>query len=323
MTVPTYGSIAAYGSGPVARVMKAREAVETVRSYVMGSQAEDISVLAQPYSASAQPSQLILDIPKKATPVGCYVTAGLNTFLVRAVGVNGTVLDVVPAPDGGPISDIAAGEFVRIKPAFTNWAIFREIQSEIDGMSSRDTGLYWPWVLESTDLSWSEGVYSIPDRADGTWPFRMVKAEYLASGSNIYQAFTDAEYQPQNNAIRVFSDPPQVAMYRFTMACYYGQMNSLDTDLSTVGLTAALAGIPMLGAAATMVLGWEGRRTEPMTQGDPRRAAEVAVSSNASLARQWRLQQQAAITQEQSRLAGAYGYRQPMSLGLEQRTSRW
>ena len=306
-------------------VMLANELVETVRSMLTGSQIDEVSVLAAPYTAATD-TTITLQYPKRSVALGSTLTAGLNTFTVMAVDGSGGTITVLPSMDGGPNVNVAQGTIVRIRPQFTTWSIFRELQSEIDSMSSAYVGLYQDWVVDtvSTTLNRSTGIYGIPDRTDGQIPFRLLKAEFLVGGtSELWQTFTDAEYIPQGNGVRVFSDPTQVAAYRFTLAVGFGQMVDLATDVNLIGITNALAGIPMLGAAATMCLGWEGRRVQPVFQGDSRRAAEVQPTSNSNLSRQYRLQQQGAVTEEQARLAKTWGYRQPQLSGSTLGVTRW
>ena len=194
----------------------------------------------------------------------------------------------------------------------------------MDSMNSAYLGLFQPWVIQGVTLNWRTGVYAIPERTDGQYPFRLLKSEYLIAGSTEeWFPFTDAELVRQGNAIHVFSDPPQVANFRFSLAVGFGQMVDLTTDLTTLGVTNALAGIPMLGAAATMCLGWEGRRVQPVFQGDSRRATEVQATSNSALSMRFRQQQQAAITEECARLLKEWGYRQPQQSGNSMGVTRW
>lgn len=296
--------------------MLVREALETVRSMLTGSQIDEISVLANDYDPATDTS-INLRYSKRSVAVGSTVCVGLNTFTVIALGADGTRLDIIPSMDGGPNVAVTSGEVVRIRPQFTNWALYREFQSEIDSMSSRVNGLFTPVVYTADTIDYHSGLYALPDHANG-YPFRLLKTEFLVSGtSQMWVEFTDAEYVRQGNVIRVFSDPPQVTGYRFSLAYPFGQIVDLNTDLETIGVTNPLAGIPINGVASTMALGWEGRRTQPTLQGDSRRPGEVPVTSNASLARQWAARKQEAIAEELARLTAEFGYRQPMSIGYQ------
>jgi hypothetical protein len=303
--------------------MLASEAVETVRSMLSGSQIDEISVLSAPYVAATDTS-LTLQYPKRSVAAGSTVTVGLNTFTVMAIGSDGTSLSVIPSMDGGPNVDAAQSSIVRIRPQFTTWSIFREIQSEIDSLSSAYVGVYQPWIVEASTLDRSGGIYALPDRTDGQYATRILKAEFLVAGvDSLWVPFTDVELVRQGNTIRVFSDPPQVAGYRFSLAVGFVPPSALTDDLVALGITNAISGIPINGAAATMALSWEGRRVQPVFQGDSRRASEVQPTSSSSLARQFRQQQQNAITEEAARLAKEWGYRQPIVSGYTLGVTRW
>jgi hypothetical protein len=298
--------------------MLVREAVETVRSMLTGSQIDEVSVLAAPYDPNTDTS-VTLRYPKRNVSAGSIMSVGMNTFVILSVGSDGSTFEVLPSIDGGPNVAAPENEIVRFRPAFTTWAIFRELQGEINSMSSPDTGLYWPYVYTVDTIDRVSGTYPIPWEEGDSLPMRLLRSEYRVVGTSTSQVFTDAEYQPTWNQVRVFSDPPDASAYSFTLSFPFGQMTDLDTDLSSIGVYGgSLTDIPILGAASTMALGWEGRRTQPNAQGDSRRAGEVPVNSNTSLARQWKARQAETIIQEQSRLMAMFGYRQPQTYGYDQ-----
>lgn len=301
--------------------MLARQAVETVRSMLQGTAIDEVSVLASPYTAATD-TALNLKYAKRNIVPGSTVCADINTFTVMAVSSDGLRLDVLPSMDGGPNLDMVANEIVRIRPKISTWSIFREIQSEIDGLSAPQNGLFWPWRLDHYDLDYTSGIYMLPLSTVGPRPFRLLRSEYRQRGTNLWVPFTDAEYVREANYVHVLSDPQQADAYRFTMAVAFGQMHNLDSELVDIGVTNSMADIPIFGAASTLVLGWEGQRIQPISQGPTRRASEVQVSSSANLSRIYKQRQQEAIVEEQTRNAAAFGYRMQQSYGYEQRITR-
>jgi hypothetical protein len=301
--------------------MLARQAVETVRSMLQGASLDEISVLAAPYTAGTD-TTLTLKYAKRNLVAGSTVCAGLNTFTVMAVSTDGLRLDVLPSADGGPDLDLVVGEIVRVRPKLTTWAIFREIQSEIDSMSAPMNGLFWPWRLDHYDIDYVSGIYTLPLSTDGPRPFRLLRSEFRVRGTDAWVTFTDAEYVREANYVRVLSNVAQADAYRFTMAVAFGQMRNLDSELVDLGVTNSMADIPIFGAASTLALSWEGQRVQPISQGPTRRASEVQVTSNASLSQRFKQRQQEAITEEQSRVLEAFGYRLPLTYGYEQRVIR-
>lgn len=301
--------------------MLVREAVQTVRSMVTGSMMDEVSVLGAPYDPDTDLS-ITLRYAKRNAGQGAVISVGLNTFIVTNVSSDGLTLEVIPSADGGPNVACPENEIVYFRPTFTTWAVVRELQSEIDSMSSPDVGLYQPWTVMASELAWTSGTYEIPVRDDGRYPFRLLRSEYQVRGVGSTQVFTDAEFQITTNSIRVFSDPRDMEGLRFTLALPFGRIVDLSTDYADIGLDQGLTDIPSLGAASTMVLGWEGRRTQPMSQGDTRRAGEVGANTNATLSARWRQRQKDAIESERARLIGMYGYRIPLSYGYEQSVFR-
>ncbi|MGV0949364.1 MAG: hypothetical protein ACOYB3_01740 [Azonexus sp.] len=295
--------------------MIVRDAVSTVRSMVTGALLDEISVLSAPYDPATD-STVSLKYPKRAIAQGSVLCVGLNTFMAMNVSADGGTIEVLPSMDGGPNVASPVGEMVRVRPTFTTWAIFRELQSEIDSMSTPDVGLYWPKEYQFSSLDRVNGTYVLPlPDPETMWPFRLLRSEYRIAGTDAWQTFTEAQFHPETGTIRVFFDPPGAIEYRFSLATTFGQMVTLDDDLTDIGVSNYSADIPMLGAAASMALGWEGRRTQPFSQGDSRRATEVQVGSNASLSRQFVARQKESINSELTRLLNLYGYRQPNTSG--------
>lgn len=294
------------------------DAVATVRSMMTGALLDEVSVLLEPYDPLVN-EQIILKYPKRTIGVGSTLCVGLNTLTVMAVSGDGSTVTVLSGRDGGPKEAVGENEIVLIRPQFTTWSIVREIQSEIDAMSSPDVGLYSAFQFEAStdDLN---GTYVVPAQPDGRLPLRLLKAEYNIEGTDAWQAFTEAEWQPNTNTVRVFfqRDGRRV---RFTMAYPFGEITNLSSTFLDIGVPSELEDIPMLGTAATLALGWEGRRTQPFSQGDARRANEVMPGTNSSLSRQWQARKQERVSEELARLTRLYGWRHPSVTGPT--TDRW
>jgi hypothetical protein len=297
--------------------MLASEAVRTVRSMMTGSLMDEISVLDVAYDPILD-SSITLKYPKRNLSAGAPLSVGLNTFIALSISGDGTVIEVLPSVDGSPNVAAPAGEMVFIRPQFTTYSIFRELQSEIQSMSSVDCGLFATLLMQSDGVNYRDGTYVIApaDIPTGREVIRLVKTEWRISDTDAWQTFAGAEWQHSGQAIRVPSDPPGATEYAFTLATTFGTVVDLTTDLNAdCGVTDAMSDIPMLGACSTLALGWEGRRTQPFAQGDSRRAGEVSVGSNSSLSRTYMAKQQKRISEELARLTGKYGWRQQMTSG--------
>lgn len=292
-----------------------RDAVSTVRSMLTGSLLDEVSLLAEPFDP-AQSEVVRLKYPKRAVSVGSTICVGLNTLQVLNVSADGSELVVLPGADGGPLVACDVNEVVRIRPAFTTWAVVREMQQEIEALSSRDVGLWTPVVFETDTIDWVNGTYTLPPLADPDGSYiRLLKAEYRVWGTDGWTAFTEAEYQPAGGVIRVYWNPSSAAEYRITMARTFGIPQGYDDDLTLLGIGPEVVDIPMLGAASRLALGWEGRRLQPVSQGESRRAGEVQPGTNVSLSRMFALRKQERIAEELARLTGLVGWRQPATSG--------
>lgn len=289
--------------------MLVRDAIAQARSLVTGSMIDEVSVLLTDYNPSTDPT-ITLKYPRKSTQVGTTLSVGLNTLTVMSVSGDGATMEVMPQADGGPAVPVSSNEVVRLKPHFTTWAIYRELANEIQNLSTPDTGLYWVDILEASAIDRVSGMYQIPDRDDGLMPLRLLKAEFRLGGTSAWQTFAEAEYQTATNRIRVFYDPPGLIEYRFHMAYPFGDLTgSLDQELNDIGIYDAIQNIPIFGIASTMAMGWEGRRMQPLAQGDARRPTEVQVGASIGLSRLFAQRQKDEIAGELSRLTRMYGWR--------------
>jgi hypothetical protein len=296
--------------------MTVRDAVSQVRSLVTGSLLDEITLLAQPFH-EATDTTITVKYPKRGLTLGSTICVGLNTMQVLAANGDGSVLSVMAGVDGGPRQDCPANEVVYVKPTITTYAAYREIGNEIQGLSSRNVGLYAVWEYQVSALNRQSGTYPLDGLSPmDTVPFRLLKFEYRYAGTTTWQASSDAEWQQFDNTIRVFQDPPGAIEYRFSLAVPYGALTGdLEQSFADIGITDAQSNIPCLGAAATMALGWAGRRQQPFSQGDSRRAQENPGGSIIQMSQMFRRAQQENINDEVARLAARYTYRQPAISG--------
>ena len=292
--------------------MKAVDLVAQVRSMLLGTLGAEVTLLDGPYDPVE--AKLRFKYSKRGISNGAILSSGLNTFIVLEVNSQGTEAVVLPGADGGPNVPLPDRQLVMIRPRITEWAAFREIQGEARSLSSNLNGLFWPKVLNGP-VDWSNGVYPVPD--DFGDPIRLVRARYQFSGETAWAVMGDTEYQAERRVIRVNATPHAAINVEFTFAMPFDIPTDLDTELDDLGLTGALPDILAMGACATLVRSFEGRRVQPGSQGDTRRSEEVQGGMSASLARQWRGEQQAAINAEHARLAGTYGWQMALPSGGE------
>lgn len=277
--------------------------VAEVRSMLAGSMGDELTTLSEPYIAGA--GLLNFQYPKRAMQAGAVLSIGLNTFYVLEVANSGAQAVVLPSYDGGPDVDAALGAIVRVKPRFTNWAIFRELRQEFSTMSSPSSGLYSAQWFAST-VDWAYGVYDLPDIYGD--PIRLIRSRAKISGTTEWQPINAAEWQPEQRAVKTFDVPDGASLVEFTFAMPFGTPASLEDDLSDLGVPPEAEDIPTISACVSLSLSGESRRVQPFAQGDSRRAEEVSVGSNATLSRQFARTYAERVNQEAARLLSVYGY---------------
>ena len=97
--------------------------------------------------------------------------------------------------------------------------------------------------------------------------------------------------------------------YEFTFGFPFNAPTALDNDCFELGLTEkSQQDIPPLRAAARLALSVEGRRAQPMSQGDSRRPEEVPMTASVTVAREFSREYREAVMAERSRLQALFGF---------------
>lgn len=286
--------------------------VEKTRSMVWGSQMDTLSLLGEPYVPGSGTVVLQENILAPGSAVqGGLLCVGLNTFYILRQSTDGKTLTVIPKADGGPEVAVPSGALVRAKPKATTWSIFREIHDAIADMASPRTGLYRALHYELPRAGFT-GMYSFPqgwfDAA--VQPQKLVGVHYQALANGEWLPIHTAEWNVQQYAVRILSEPEDARTYRFTFAFPYYTPENLTDELFDLGLTEkSTQDIPPLRAAARLALSLEGQRVQPKAQGDSRRPGEVPPRSNAAMSDDWMRAYEEAVRAEASRLRALFPYR--------------
>ena len=284
-----------------------RDMVEETRSMLQGTLADEISILQGAYTPGSGAVQL--QYPKKNLQPGSLISVGLNTFYVLGADASGQNLAVHASADGGPDVAVAGGEVVRIRPRYSTWAIFREIQREIQTMSSPRSGLY-AFGSFTASTNWLNGTYPLPASWAPQQPVKLLMARYKAFGRQWWQRI-EAEWQPDQNMVRIFGVQPRGGSVEFVLSFPYLTPTTLDDVAAALGLNEFTDNIPCLGAAANLSRSGEARRNQTTAQGDSRRPNEVPPGSILGVSREFARQQQEQINDETARLVSMFGYWKP------------
>lgn len=278
-----------------------------------GSQVDEMSVLDVDYNIGDQEVQL--RYPKPNVQPGTMISVGLNSFIVLATKNSGQTFTVFPKADGGPEVDVAHGELIRIRPAYTTWAILRQWNGALTSMSSPVNGITGYGMYESVP-DYVANVYPLPDTAPWTTrsAIRVQMAQYLRIGIDQWVDLNGVHYLANQRTIQVTGATPDAVQLRFLLSFPFDDATSLATDTATLGLTAENEDIPGLGAAQVLALGDEGRRAQPVHQGDPRRAGEVQAGANVGVSRAFGAQFKSRMVEEHARQQSLYPYRLQMAV---------
>jgi len=282
--------------------------VTQTRNMLQGSMTDEFSVLANPYAVTD--TTITLRYPRTKIQPNMVLSCGLNTWYVLDASSDGTTFTILPSTDGSPkvaITDTATS-LVRIKPRYTNWAIFQELSDAIAAVSSPANGVFGVASFEASP-NYVTGYYSLPD----TWTVNPIRLLRVRSKNHMTQAWQDVpsyEWIPENGAVKIFEPQPRASLLEFLFAMPFARPSALTDDLYTaLGMYPEMRDIPTLGAAMMLSLGSEGRRGQLNAQGDSRRAEEVPPGGHTSMSRSFAAHRQARISEEASRLIRLYGYR--------------
>lgn len=240
---------------------------------------------------------------------GAVLSVDLELMYVYAVG--GITAVVKRGYLGSTPAIHATGAMVEVNPSFSDFQIFRALNSEIDSYSSPRHGLF---RMRTVDLTFSAaktgydltGVTDLIDVYDVrysdygsfySWPRvgRWVLARNQATGdfASGFALFIEEGTAP-GRTIRV--------QYKAAFA----PLTTLATDLTTTGLPATAYDIPPLGAAARLVAPREVPRSRIDAQPEPRRAAEVPPGTSRQAAGGLLALRNQRLAEESARLAAHY-----------------
>jgi hypothetical protein len=282
--------------------------VEATRRMLRQSQTDEISVLDQDYAVGDD--KVYLRYPKPNVQQGTIISVGLNTFYVLQVLANGASFTVMPAADGGGEYAVEHGEIIRIRPAFSTFSIFAEWSGALTSMSSPANGLFGYGVFDSAP-DFVSNVYPLP--TTGTWPnvvpIGVASARYHILGSDAWQELDGVEYVNGMRHVRVYGRVPDTDLIHFILTFKFTPPTSLSQTTASLGLSPDNEDIPSYGAAQVLALGDEGRRNQPQSQGDPRRATEVQAGANVGVSRAFGLQFNQRVREEQARQRSLYPIR--------------
>jgi len=290
-----------------------QDSINDLRRMVYGSLPEQINLISQ--SASAGSTTLTLEMGVEGIQKGTLISSGLNVWYVKGVSSQDGEAYVIPGYDGAPSAPVNVGDVVYVRPRMTQWYAFNVINDEIRRLSSPSNGLYsiGRWT-ERVDPSYQ--TYDVPVQARNM--IQLVRVRFRIPGTPDYwMDLPNVAWRWQSE-----SDPPRIILLRnipsateveFTYQAPFHLATALDSDLvDDCRMSESMVDIPALGAAVTLLRTTEARRNQIQTQGDARRAGEVPVTGNSSIASQLDRDYRARVNEEYARLVS----RSPIFKGI-------
>lgn len=253
-----------------------------VRRFLSQNLNDELAVTAQDYTPGD--AAVVLHTVGKRIGPGSLLSWHEATLYVVSVSTTSNTVEVISGYDGGPDVAIPAGTVLRVNPRWTDFTLFNTLSSVIGSMSSPSNNLYGLAKEYKTGMALN---FFYP--VDPTIAARMLRVLQVRERTN---ASTDwariSEYEvsqvPGNQHLRIFT---YAIEYEIQYAVKIQKPTSFADDAITVcGMADTMLDIPVLGAAAALMMGQEARRVHQRAQGDPRRSEDVPITGAANSASQ-------------------------------------
>jgi hypothetical protein len=284
-----------------------KDLVADTRRIAYGSMSDQLAFLAEEAAANATTLVMVSDV----TPIqpGMVLSANLNVWYVISTDTSTKTVTVYPNYDNSRSDLVPVGTPVMIRPRVTDWVLFNAVNDAVRIMDSPVRGLYREASWEDSNPGyWNE--YTIPDVAANMTNLIRVSIKVQGSGDGWWEVPPNSvQWQPEHGVIRLTTYGGRGHTVRFDYKSPFVVAADLTSDTDTdMNLTAGMLDIPPLGAAATLLLTTESRRTQIHAQGDPRRADEVPPGSNTMVARETRRRFEERMDEEYIRLINRNPY---------------
>lgn len=206
------------------------------------------------------------------------------TLYVVSVSSTSNSVEVISGYDGGPDVPIPAGTVLRANPRWTDFTLFATLSGVIGSLSSPSNNLYGMVSEYKTGMS-TDNYYPV-DPAIAPNMLRVLQVRERTGGSQDWTRISEYEVSqvPGNQHLRIFT---YAIEYEIQYAVKIKKPTSFADDAITVcGMAETMLDLPILGAAAALMMGQEARRVHQRAQGDPRRSEDVPITGATNSASQ-------------------------------------
>lgn len=254
-----------------------------------GTDAEgDYITTTEPYGNSVRP--------------GTVLAIGAEVMLVTKISVADKRANVVRGYLGSTEYTHTPGDLVWVNPKFSEFAIFKELLSELDALSSPQNGLFQIIALPVTRTS--TGVYDFaPTDFMSVWRVRVPLSTPYPNRR--------LRYDLVGGVLRVnehYVHDSVTVYYRAGFTRPAAPPTGLAEDVADSGLHPEAFDILPMGAAARLNAPREVKRGFTEAQTDARRADEVPPGTSIGATRALLALRAQRISEESARLVARYGY---------------
>ena len=288
-----------------------KDMIADTRRLAYGSMADQLNFIAADTPADA--TELVMAMDLTGITPGMTLSSGLNVYYVKSLITSEKKVVVFPNYDNSRSEALPAGAPVMIRPRATDWQLFNNVNWEIQQLSSARNGLYKVGYWTSAiDVTWQ--TYAVPAEAQGMVSLLRVRCRWPAT-PDIWSDLPDYtfDYQQDQQIIKLRRNLPASSELLFVYKNTFTPATSLTDDIEVdCGMAPEQLDIPPLGAAARLLRTTEARRVQIHAQGDSRRAEEVQMYGNSSIATQFERAYQARVDDEYVRLVNNH----PINMGI-------
>ena len=283
--------------------------INSTRSYLMSGYSEERNKLSAAYTAGG--TTLTFTYPLGGIRPGARLSIGTNTFYVWSV--DGQIATVSGGEDSSTDANAASGTVVKVGPRFTDDEIWKALDSDLSDLSSPSSGLFGIGTLDLTynaivngyDLSSVSDLISIYEVKYLTPGPQMDNPRIHTAGWRLNRNAITTQF-PSGISLQLFEPAYPGYNVRIVYRKYFTMPTTTATNVSTSGLLASAYDLPPLGAAIRLMAGREIKRNFTESQGDTRRAGEVAAGAVMQSSRNLQILRQQRITAESARLDALY-----------------
>lgn len=283
----------------------ANDLVEATKRYLYSGYQDELNVLSGALDTTGTTINLTYD------PVGIArgATIAIDLEEMYVWNVNQRALTVRRGMNGSTATGHIDGSPIHVKPKFSTFRIFQELNNELRDLSSPVNGLFRIMYTDLTYSAMKEG-YDLPgdiitiqevrykDFVGGDYP-KLMRYEMAKS-------MPAADF-PSTTMLLLYEPAAPGRTLRVKYRAPFALLTALTNDVATTtGLPDTAMDIPPLGAALRLVAPREIKRNFTEAQGEPRRAEEVPPNAVANSFRGLAGMRAQRILSEAMRLAAMY-----------------